>query len=48
MLDTSGMSARAIAEHLGHERPSMTQDAYMAKNTEGVQAAKALTLALAV
>ena len=27
-----GLSARAIADQLGHARPSMTQDVYMARN----------------
>lgn len=41
-LDQSGMSARAIAEYLGHKNPSMTQDKYMAQNTGGKNAAKSL------
>lgn len=41
-LDQAGLSARAIAEYLGHENPSITQDVYMAKNTGGKRAAKAL------
>ena len=32
-LDVSGLSARAIAEYLGHKQPSMTQDVYMSRNT---------------
>ena len=30
-LDISGASARAIAEYLGHKKPSMTQDVYMSR-----------------
>jgi integrase len=41
-LDEAGLSARAIAEYLGHENPSITQDVYMAKNTGGKRAAVAL------
>jgi integrase len=29
ILDQSGLSARVIADQLGHARPSMTQDVYM-------------------
>ncbi len=32
-LDVGGLSARAIAEYLGHKRPSMTQDVYMSRTT---------------
>jgi integrase len=41
-LDQSGLTAREIAEYLGHENPSLTQDVYMAKNTGGKKAAEAL------
>ncbi|TFB87277.1 site-specific integrase [Cryobacterium algoricola] len=41
-LDHSGLSAREIADYLGHENPSLTQDVYMAKSTGGTKAAKAL------
>jgi len=41
-LDQAGMTAREIAEYLGHENPSITQDVYMAKNINGLRAAKAL------
>ncbi len=41
-LDVSGMSARAIAEYLGHKRPSMTQDVYMSRRVGGRDAAAAL------
>ncbi len=30
-LDVAGVSARGIAEYLGHKRPSMTQDVYMSR-----------------
>jgi len=30
-LDVGGASARAIAEYLGHKKPSMTQDVYMSR-----------------
>jgi integrase len=41
-LDRAGLSAREIADYLGHERISMTQDVYMARQTTGVAAAAAL------
>lgn len=41
-LDKAGLSARDIAEYLGHENPSITQDVYMNKNTGGAKAASAL------
>ncbi|MDJ0336423.1 tyrosine-type recombinase/integrase [Salinibacterium sp. G-O1] len=41
-LDRAGLSAREIADYLGHENPSLTQDVYMARNTGGAKAAKAL------
>ena len=31
MLDEAGLSARVIADQLGHARPSMTQDVYMGR-----------------
>ena len=30
-LDQAGLSARVIADQLGHARPSMTQDVYMGR-----------------
>ncbi|TFC55365.1 site-specific integrase [Cryobacterium sp. TMT2-17-1] len=42
-LDAAGLSARDIAEYLGHKNPSMTQDVYMARNTQSVKAAAALS-----
>jgi integrase len=41
-LDEAGLSARDIADYLGHERVSMTQDVYMNRKTGGSQAASAL------
>lgn len=41
-LDRAGLSAREIADYLGHERISMTQDVYMARSTTGVAASEAL------
>jgi integrase len=42
-LDVSGLSARAIAEYLGHKRPSMTQDVYMSRRAGGDESAEKLT-----
>ncbi|MHA6798285.1 site-specific integrase [Bounagaea algeriensis] len=41
-LDRAGLSAREIADYLGHERVSMTQDVYMNRKTVGNSAAEAL------
>ncbi|NNC10891.1 site-specific integrase [Planctomonas sp. JC2975] len=41
-LDAAGLSARDIAEYLGHKRPSMTQDVYMSRTTQSAKAAAAL------
>jgi integrase len=41
-LDQVGLSAREIADYLGHERICMTQDVYMSRQTTGVAAAAAL------
>lgn len=35
LLDGQGLSARAIADQLGHARPSMTQDVYMGRRVVG-------------
>src|SRR5882757_755030 len=43
-LDAKGLSAREIADYLGHERVSMTQDVYMARGTTGAAAAAAMDL----
>lgn len=41
-LDDAGLSARAIADHLGHAKPSMTQDVYMGRSVASAEAAEAL------
>ncbi|RKS76473.1 site-specific recombinase XerD [Actinomadura pelletieri DSM 43383] len=41
-LDEAGLSARAIADHLGHAKPSMTQDVYMGRNVASAEAAEVL------
>jgi len=43
LLDGSGLSARDVAEYLGHKNPSMTQDRYMGRNTGSLRAAQALS-----
>jgi integrase len=43
VLDTAGLSARDIAEHLGHKNPSMTQDPYMSKTAGTARAAAVLS-----
>lgn len=35
VMDEAGMTAREIADQLGHTRPSMTQDVYMGRNAVG-------------
>jgi hypothetical protein len=45
-LDEAGMSARDIADQLGHARPSMTQDVYMGRKVINTQTAAALDAAL--
>jgi len=42
VLDHAGLTARAIAGHSGHCRPSITQHVYMDKRADGRQAADAL------
>jgi integrase len=42
MLDEAGLSARAVADQLGHSRPSMTQDVYMGRKIASPAAAEAL------
>lgn len=42
MLDEAGLTARQIANQLGHARPSLTQDVYMARGLVDPQAAAAL------
>ena len=46
MLDEAGLSARLIADQLGHARPSMTQDVYMGRKAVDSRAAEALEMAL--
>jgi integrase len=41
-LDEAGLSAREIADHLGHAKPSMTQDVYMGRGVASAAAAQAL------
>lgn len=41
-LDAAGLSAREIADYLGHSRPLMTQDVYMGHKATGSKAADAL------
>lgn len=41
-LDDAGLSARQIAEQLGHEKPSMTTDVYMGRRVVSSEAAAAL------
>ncbi|WP_255621703.1 tyrosine-type recombinase/integrase [Pseudonocardia sp. DSM 110487] len=41
-LDAEGLSAREIADYLGHERISMSQDVYMARRVSGAAASAAL------
>jgi integrase len=45
-LDDAGLSARQIADHLGHSRPSLTQDVYLGRGTASPQAAAALQRSL--
>lgn len=41
-LDAVGLSAREIADYLGHEKVSMTQDVYMSRRVAGAAASVAL------
>jgi integrase len=41
-LDDAGLSARQIADHLEHSRPSLTQDVYLGRGTANPEAAAAL------
>jgi len=45
-LDDAGLSARQIADHLGHSRPSLTQDVYLARGTATPRTAAAIRRAL--
>ena len=42
ILDELALSARLIADQLGHARPSMTQDVYLARRAVGDAAVQAL------
>ncbi len=42
MLDHAGLSARAIADQLGHANPSLTQDVYLGRQVASTGAAMAL------
>ncbi len=46
ILDDAALSARLVADQLGHSRPSLTQDVYMARRAVDSQAAVALEDAL--
>jgi integrase len=46
ILDEAALSARLVADQLGHSRPSMTQDVYMGRRAIDSQAALALEAAL--
>ncbi|MCW2530091.1 MAG: Tyrosine recombinase XerC-like, partial [Pseudonocardiales bacterium] len=41
-MDAAGHSAREIADQLGHEKPSMTQDVYMGRQVVSAAAARTL------
>lgn len=38
----AGLSARQIADQLGHAKPSLTQDVYMGRNVVSAEAARVL------
>ncbi|WP_406642920.1 tyrosine-type recombinase/integrase [Amycolatopsis sp. WGS_07] len=42
LLDEAGLTARQIADILGHAHPSMTQDVYMGRGQKSRAAANAL------
>jgi integrase len=46
LLDEAGLSARVIADQLGHALPSMTQDVYMGRKSVDSRASAALETAL--
>lgn len=46
ILDEAALSARLVADQLGHSRPSMTQDVYLSRRAVDSQAAQALEAAL--
>ncbi|TDB85058.1 hypothetical protein E1264_22455 [Actinomadura sp. KC216] len=41
-VDEAGLSAHAIVDHLGHAKPSMTQDVYMGRGVASARAAEIL------
>jgi integrase len=41
-LDEAGLSAKTVADVLGHARPSMTLDVYMGRNVVSADAARIL------
>jgi integrase len=41
-MDEAGLSARQIADHLGHAQPSVTQDIYMGRQLTSTRAADVL------
>jgi len=43
-LDEGGLTARQIADHLGHANPSITQDVYMGRQVATSEAARALEI----
>ena len=43
-MDDAGISARIIADQLGHEQPTLTQGTYMGRNVASTAALDALTL----
>jgi integrase len=45
-LDDAGLSARQIADHLGHSRPSLTQDVYLGRGTASPRTAATIRRAL--
>jgi len=42
LLDNAGLSARTIADQLGHAQPSVTQNVYMGRKIASTQAATVL------
>lgn len=46
LLDQAGLTARDIAEYLGHTNPALTQTVYMSKTVGGTRAADAIDAAL--
>lgn len=46
ILDEAALSARLVADQLGHARPSMTQDVYLSRRAVDSQAARALEAGL--